>query len=304
MLNMSAVSRLLLRLEQKALAAENLIVALRNELSQLEKTGVNTGSNKIVSLKQENETLKSEVESLKLKILENRSRQGVRCFSTSAPAAASPSAPVAGSPSESKSSPSEDSAPKKIEKKQEKPKNAGKGKSQEKSAQVEDDAPVDIGRIDLRIGKIIGCKKHPDADSLYVEEVDVGEEKPRTIVSGLVKHVELADMQNRIAIFMCNLKPAKMRGVLSEGMLMCASSPDKVEILLPPANAVPGDCVEVEGYVRRPDAVLNPKKKIWESVAPDLKVDGSKQATYKGVVLTIPGKGSVTSPSLINVQIK
>jgi len=62
--------------------------------------------------------------------------------------------------------------------------------------------------------------------------------------------------------------------------------------------------VEVEGYVRRPDAVLNPKKKIWESVAPDLKVDGSKQATYKGVVLTIPGKGSVTSPSLINVQIK
>ena len=56
----------------------------------------------------------------------------------------------------------------------------------------------------------------------------MGEEKPRTIVSGLVKHVELADMQNRIAIFMCNLKPAKMRGVLSEGMLMCASSPDKV----------------------------------------------------------------------------
>ena len=106
--------------------------------------------------------------------------------------------------------------------------NSRTGKSQEKSAQVEDDAPVDIGRIDLRIGKIIGCKKHPDADSLYVEEVDVGEEKPRTIVSGLVKHVELADMQNRIAIFMCNLKPAKMRGVLSEGMLMCASSPDKV----------------------------------------------------------------------------
>lgn len=71
--------------------------------------------------------------------------------------------------------------------------------------------------------------KHPDADSLYVEEVDVGEGKTRTIVSGLVKHVPIEEMQDRIAIFMCNLKPAKMRGVLSEGMLMCASTPEKVE---------------------------------------------------------------------------
>ena len=58
--------------------------------------------------------------------------------------------------------------------------------------------------------------------------MDLGEARPRTIVSGLVKHVPLEEMQNRVAIFMCNLKPAKMRGVLSEGMLMCASSPDKV----------------------------------------------------------------------------
>jgi len=63
---------------------------------------------------------------------------------------------------------------------------------------------------------------------LYVEEVDLGEGKNRTIVSGLVKHVPIEEMQDRIAIFMCNLKPAKMRGVLSEGMLMCASTPEKV----------------------------------------------------------------------------
>ena len=78
----------------------------------------------------------------------------------------------------------------------------------------------------------------------------------------------------------------------------------QVEILLAPADAVPGDCVEVEGFVRRPDAVLNPKKKIWETVAPDLKVDSGKLATYKGATLTVAGKGPVTSPSLVNVQIK
>ena len=47
--------------------------------------------------------------------------------------------------------------------------------------------------------------------------MDVGEEKPRTIVSGLVKHVPIEEMQGRIAVFLLNLKPAKMRGVMSEG---------------------------------------------------------------------------------------
>lgn len=58
-----------------------------------------------------------------------------------------------------------------------------------------------------------------------------------------------------------------------------------MEILLAPAGAVPGDVVEVEGYARRPDAVMNPKKKIWETVAPDLKTNSAKLATYKGNLL-------------------
>merc|ERR1712029_1072049 len=44
---------------------------------------------------------------------------------------------------------------------------------------------VDIGRLDMRVGLIKTAKKHSDADSLYVEEVDVGESKPRTVISGL-----------------------------------------------------------------------------------------------------------------------
>lgn len=52
-----------------------------------------------------------------------------------------------------------------------------------------------IARLDLRVGLIIEAKQHPDADSLYVEQIDVGEEKPRTIISGLVKHVPVEQMQ-------------------------------------------------------------------------------------------------------------
>ena len=87
---------------------------------------------------------------------------------------------------------------------------------------------MDVSRCDFRVGKIIHCEKHPDADTLYVEKsesqqhtlrsrcsfvsmsallVDVGEEKPRTVLSGLVKDYSLEEMQNRMVIVICNLKP-------------------------------------------------------------------------------------------------
>jgi len=156
----------------------------------------------------------------------------------------------------------------------------------------------------MRVGHIVAAKKHPDADTLYVEEVDLGEGHLRTVVSGLVKHIPLEKMQDRLAVFMCNLKPAKMRGILSQGMIMCASSPDKVEILEPPEGVVKGDRVFVEGYTGEPDAQLNPKKKIWEQVQPDLQVNASGVATYKGVPWNVAGKGNCKAPTMKNTQIR
>jgi len=172
-----------------------------------------------------------------------------------------------------------------------------------KKAAADDEAPVDIGRLDLRVGHIRSAKKHPDADSLYVEEIDVGEEKPRTVISGLVKFIPEAEMQDRMAVLLCNLKPSKMRGIMSEAMVMCASTPEKVEILAPPTGAKPGDVVEVKGFKRAPDAQLNPKKKIFEAVAPDLLVNSSLQATYKGELWTV-NDSPVTSQTLAGVNIK
>ncbi|KAH8254223.1 hypothetical protein KR032_008989, partial [Drosophila birchii] len=166
------------------------------------------------------------------------------------------------------------------------------------------EAPVDVGRLDLRVGKIVEVGRHPDADSLYLEKIDCGEAAPRTVVSGLVKFVPLEEMQNRLVVVMCNLKPAKMRGVTSEAMVMCASTPDKVEVLSPPAGAVPGDLVHCDGYTRQPDAQLNPKKKIFETCAPDLKTNGDLVACYKGAALHVPGKGNVFAQTLKNVNVK
>merc|ERR1739848_655252 len=169
---------------------------------------------------------------------------------------------------------------------------------------VESDVSIDVSKLNMRVGKIVSVKKHPDADTLYVEEVDVGEEKNRQVVSGLVKSYTLEEMQDRVGIFLLNLKPAKMRGVLSEGMIMCASSPDKVETLEVPEGAAIGDRVVCPAFPGEADAQLNTKKKHWEQIQKDLKVKNDGTATYKGDAFTIVSKGVCTAPTMRDCIIK
>ena len=81
---------------------------------------------------------------------------------------------------------------------------AGKGKkAAEAGAGAAEADKMDVSRLDFRIGKIVAVEKHPDADTLYVETVDLGEEKPRTIVSGLVNHVPIEQV-NRCGETLCH----------------------------------------------------------------------------------------------------
>ena len=111
-------------------------------------------------------------------------------------------------------------------------------------------------------------------------------------------------MQNRLVILLCNLKPAKLRGVLSEAMVLCASTPEKVELLLAPENAAIGDRVTAAGYDGAPEKEINSKNKIFEIVQPDLKTNDDLVATYKGVPLEIKTKGFIKTASLKSVPIK
>ncbi|KAK0154849.1 Tyrosine--tRNA ligase, cytoplasmic [Merluccius polli] len=81
-------------------------------------------------------------------------------------------------------------------------------------------------RLDIRVGKIISVEKHPDADSLYLEKIDVGggaEAEPRTVVSGLVAFISQEELQDRMVLLLCNMKPQKMRGIEPQAMLLCAA---------------------------------------------------------------------------------
>ena len=72
----------------------------------------------------------------------------------------------------------------------------GREKAEKKQAAVsQDEAQVDVSRLDLRVGRIIKALQLPETDSLYMEEVDVGEASPRTVVSELVKHVPVDQVQ-------------------------------------------------------------------------------------------------------------
>jgi len=187
--------------------------------------------------------------------------------------------------------------------KNEKPKKEKQPKSDNKP-QAADAADINVSKLNMKVGKIVSVEKHPDADTLYVEQVDVGEERHRQVVSGLVKSYTLDEMQGRVGIFLLNLKPAKMRGVLSEGMIMCASSPDKVETLEVPAGAAIGDRVSCPAYPGNPDDQLNAKKKHWEAIAKDLFVRPDGVASYKGDAFTIAGKGNCVAPTMRECIIK
>ena len=70
----------------------------------------------------------------------------------------------------------------------------GKGKNQ---APAGPELPVDVSRLSLVVGHIVTAKKHPDADGLYIEDVNLGEDRNRTIISGLVKHIPLEQVHCR-----------------------------------------------------------------------------------------------------------
>ncbi|XP_061714171.1 aminoacyl tRNA synthase complex-interacting multifunctional protein 1 [Cydia pomonella] len=269
--------------------AEKRLAELKSKLEEIRKIKV---EEKIRELTQENGILSAKVEKTKLELIRLETLNGKKQIPL--PNRATLTVKVDNLPVQPESEP----APKKEKKEKDTSKKA------KPSAPPAADSPVTVGKLDFRIGKIIEIAKHPDADSLYVEQIDCGEEKPRTVVSGLVNHVPINEMQDRIVMVLCNLKPVKMRGVTSEAMVMCASSPEKVEVLVPPSGAVPGDLVSCEGYPREPEAQLNPKKKIFETCAPDLKTNADKVACYKGTPLVVPGKGPVTAATLKDVNVK
>ncbi|WP_427337721.1 methionine--tRNA ligase [Caloranaerobacter sp. DY30410] len=87
----------------------------------------------------------------------------------------------------------------------------------------------DFDKIDLRVAKVIEAKKHPNADKLLVLQLEVGEEK-RQVVSGIAKYYNPEDLVGKNVILVANLKPIKLRGIESHGMVLAASKGKKLTL--------------------------------------------------------------------------
>ena len=159
------------------------------------------------------------------------------------------------------------------------------------------DLPVDISRLEIRVGKIVTVEKHPDADSLLVEKIDLGEAQgPRQIVSGIAAYYTPENLKDELCLVVCNQKPAKLRGVVSSGMILAAKKDGCVEIVQPPKGSSPGDKLRVDGYSDEFDVLLNPKKKIIEKVLLDLKIATDGTLVYKDEqCMTSEGKCTVNT---------
>ena len=135
--------------------------------------------------------------------------------------------------------------------------------------------------LDLKVGKIIEIKRHPDADKLYVEKIDLGDET-RQIVSGLVDYYTEDELLGQNVVVVTNLETAKLRGEKSEGMILAAEKEKEVGILFSEGNQ--GDQITIEGYEIKKDKIdfkefLKVKMKVRSGIA-----------TYEGKELKVNDK--------------
>ncbi|XWS74512.1 hypothetical protein CRYUN_Cryun01aG0004300 [Craigia yunnanensis] len=161
-------------------------------------------------------------------------------------------------------------------------------KEKKKAAETEatdKEKELSVSLLNIQVGLIRKARKHPSADSLLIEEIDVGEAKSRQVVSGLAKYCSPEELMNRRVVLITNVKPGKLRDVMSEGLVLCASNEDHtiVEPLLPPEGAKPGERVSFLGIDGKPEDALNPKKKQLEKITPHLFTDEKGVATFKGI---------------------
>jgi methionyl-tRNA synthetase len=162
-----------------------------------------------------------------------------------------------------------------------------------------DPAEEFVSKVDLRAAKIVSVDRHPKADKLYVETVDDGETSERVIVSGLVPYYTADELSGRTVVLVNNLKPAKLRGVKSQGMLLAAEPEEgregdegTVDVLFVD-HATPGERILPEGVSApkdEPDEIdiesffsmpITVKDGVVQVGGRDLEIGGKKVTSEK-----------------------
>lgn len=142
--------------------------------------------------------------------------------------------------------------------------------------------------MDIRVAKIFEVSDHPDATSLYVLKVDAGEPELRTICSGLKSSYTPEELKNRKILLFANLKPAPLRGIMSNGMLFAGDTKEEhvCKLLTPPEDSKPGDRATFRGITPSTDGRIL-KLKDFEKISLEAR---DKAVVCGESVLEVSGK--------------
>lgn len=102
-----------------------------------------------------------------------------------------------------------------------------------------------FARLDLRVGRVVNVRDHPNAAKLYLLDVDLGPEiGQRQTVAGLKPYMPPDALQDQLVVVVVNLEPATLRGEVSEGMILAAQDGDNVVCLTPASPVAPGSQIK------------------------------------------------------------
>lgn len=151
---------------------------------------------------------------------------------------------------------------------------------------------TDFECFDIRVGKIIKIEKHPELQKLFIEQVEIGNQNIQ-VVSGLAEKYSMNELLDKYFLFMINLKKIKFRGVVSQGMILCASSNNEIEVLKAPSN-ISGEKLYLTGEKKPVIRTFNvpkiqTKDSIFIDVMEKLKIRGNK-LTFKEKAVLVDGK--------------
>lgn len=208
---------------------------------------------------------------------------------------------------------------KRVKGEQQRSRGGGNNSRQPKQAAAE---PIeDLRRPALRAATILEAGPHPEADSLLLLKVDCGDVgeggdagEPRTVVAGLAGKISMDDLIGKKVVAMTNLKPARMRGIDSEAMLLAASDGneenEKVELLTVPDSVPNGELISFEGKdPSEPDAMMKSKGalKVWDRVKEGFQTNGEGEAIFSMEGKThrmMTSGGPIKTASLQNADIQ
>lgn len=157
-----------------------------------------------------------------------------------------------------------------------------------------------FAHLDIRVGNLTEIWKHPASTKLWCERIDLGEEAPREVATGLQQHRTEEEMKGLVLV-VANLPVKTVAGFNSNGMVLCVTKGEAIYPLRPPAESVVGERVGLGKALGQGEFLPKLEGDCWEKAAQHFRTDSQGRACFGDQVITTSA-GAVTS-SLQDAQI-